>query len=94
MAEDDQIIMTTGAGKVLRVKVREISVIGRITQGMRILDLEGEDRVTSVARLAERDEGEGDATEPAETEGAGPKDSGLLRAGRPPTRAARRLLER
>jgi DNA gyrase subunit A len=84
VAEDDQIIMTTGAGKVLRVKVREISVIGRITQGMRILDLEGEDRVTSVARLAERDEGEGDATEPAETEGAGPKDSGLLRSGTAP----------
>ena len=86
--------MTTGAGKVLRVKVREISVIGRITQGMRILDLEGRDRVTSVARLAERDEGEGDATEPAETEGAGPKGLRTLRAGRPPTRAARRLLER
>jgi DNA gyrase subunit A len=49
-------------GKVLRCKVDDIREIGRNTQGVRILDLNGdEDRVVGVARLAETVERE-DAT--------------------------------
>jgi DNA gyrase subunit A len=40
--------------------VNEIRVIGRNTQGVRLIDLEEGERVASVARLAEREE-EGEA---------------------------------
>ncbi len=50
----DEIMLMAAQGKVLRCKVEDIREIGRNTQGVRVLDLEGEDdRVVAVARLAE-----------------------------------------
>ncbi len=52
--DGDDIMLITAQGKVLRCKVDDIREIGRNTQGVRILDLDGEsDRVVGVARLAE-----------------------------------------
>jgi DNA gyrase subunit A len=52
--DDDQIMLMAAQGKVLRCKVDDIREIGRNTQGVRILDLDGEgDRVVGVARLAD-----------------------------------------
>ena len=52
--DNDEIILMAAQGKVLRCKVGDIREIGRNTQGVRILDLDGEeDRVVSVARLAD-----------------------------------------
>ena len=54
--DEDEIMLMAAMGKVLRCKVDDIREIGRNTQGVRLLDLEGdEDRVVAVARLAERD---------------------------------------
>ena len=52
----DQIMMVTQQGKIIRMDVEGISVIGRATQGVRLLDVEEGDSVVSVARLPERDE--------------------------------------
>ena len=52
--DGDEIMLMAAQGKVLRCKVDEFREIGRNTQGVRILDLDGEgDRVVAVARLAE-----------------------------------------
>jgi DNA gyrase subunit A len=52
--DSDEIMLMAAQGKVLRCKVGDIREIGRNTQGVRILDLEGdEDRVVAVARLAD-----------------------------------------
>jgi DNA gyrase subunit A len=54
--DGDEIMLMAAMGKVLRCKVEDIREIGRNTQGVRLLDLEGdEDRVVAVARLAERE---------------------------------------
>ena len=54
--DDDEIMLMAAMGKVLRCKVDDIREIGRNTQGVRLLDLEGdEDRVVAVARLVERE---------------------------------------
>jgi DNA gyrase subunit A len=59
VTDEDQIMLVTSGGKVIRLRVNEIRVIGRNTQGVRLIDLEEGERVASVARLAEReDEGE------------------------------------
>ena len=52
--DGDEIMLMAAQGKVLRCKVDDIREIGRNTQGVRILDLDGEeDRVVAAARLAE-----------------------------------------
>jgi len=52
--DGDEIMLMAAQGKVLRCRVDDIREIGRNTQGVRILDLDGEeDRVVAVARLAE-----------------------------------------
>ncbi|TKB92936.1 MAG: DNA gyrase subunit A [Nitrospira sp.] len=67
--DDDQIMLMAAQGKVLRCKVDDIREIGRNTQGVRILDLDGEgDRVVGVARLAE-------VVEVVEREDAGSEDT-------------------
>jgi DNA gyrase subunit A len=62
--DDDEIMLIAAQGNVLRCKVDDIREIGRNTQGVRILDLDGEgDRVVGVARLAEVVEREEAASE-------------------------------
>jgi DNA gyrase subunit A len=62
VTDDDQIMLVTSGGKVIRIRVKEIRIIGRNTQGVRLIDLEEGERVASVARLAERE----DEAEPKE----------------------------
>jgi DNA gyrase subunit A len=66
--EQDQAMMISQEGKVNRLNVREISVIGRATQGVRLQGLESNDRVAAVTSLV-ADEGDAEAgtngTEPA-----------------------------
>ncbi|HYM36958.1 MAG TPA: DNA gyrase subunit A [Nitrospiraceae bacterium] len=55
--DDDEIMLMAAMGKILRCKVNDIREIGRNTQGVRVLELEGEgDRVVGVACIAEREE--------------------------------------
>ncbi|HWF61711.1 MAG TPA: DNA gyrase subunit A [Nitrospira sp.] len=62
--DGDEIMLIAAQGKVLRCKVDDIREIGRNTQGVRILDLDGDgDRVVGVARLAEAVEREETASE-------------------------------
>ncbi len=55
--DDDEIMLMAAMGKILRCKVNDIREIGRNTQGVRVLELEGEaDRVVGVARIVERED--------------------------------------
>ncbi len=57
--DGDEIMLMAAKGKILRCRVDDIREIGRNTQGVRIIELEGEDdRVVAVARLAESGERE------------------------------------
>jgi DNA gyrase subunit A len=62
VTDEDQVMLVTSAGLVMRFRVNEIRVIGRNTQGVRLIGIDEGGRVAAVARLAEREE-EG---EPAE----------------------------
>ncbi len=56
VTEDDQLMLITNTGKIIRLRIRDIRVIGRNTQGVRLIDLEEGERVVSLARLAEKEE--------------------------------------
>ncbi len=49
--EDDEVMMITKDGQIVRTKVSNISVIGRNTQGVRCISLNEGDRLVSVARI-------------------------------------------
>ena len=53
--DDDELMLITQQGKVLRMASKDIRAIGRATQGVRLIDIEGDDRAVSIARLAEKD---------------------------------------
>jgi DNA gyrase subunit A len=71
VTDDDNLMLVTSIGKIIRLRVADIRVIGRNTQGVRLIDIEEGERVVSLARLAEREDDDesgstnGDAVEPS-----------------------------
>jgi DNA gyrase subunit A len=56
VVEKDEIMLIGAGGNVIRMKVSDVREIGRSTQGVKLINLEPGDRLTSVARLAEQDD--------------------------------------
>ena len=63
VSEDDEIMIMTAEGKVLRCPITNVREIGRNTQGVKLMGTQDNDRVVGVAKLAEssgqRDTGNG-----------------------------------
>ncbi|MEE2704650.1 MAG: DNA gyrase subunit A [Pseudomonadota bacterium] len=53
---DDQVMMITDAGKLIRIPVNDIRIAGRTTQGVKMFQTSGDESVVSVARLPNVDE--------------------------------------
>ena len=51
VSEDDEIILSTDKGRVIRCQVKEIRIAGRNTQGVRIIKLSGEEKVVSAIKI-------------------------------------------
>jgi len=56
VTEDDQLMLVSNKGKIIRLRIKDIRVIGRNTQGVHLIDVEEDERVVSLARLAEKEE--------------------------------------
>ena len=56
VTEDDEVMLITQQGMVLRTRAGDIRAIGRATQGVRLIEMEDGDAVVAVAKLAERDD--------------------------------------
>jgi DNA gyrase subunit A len=52
VAEEDLLIVTV-SGKVIRIKTKQVRASGRATQGVRLIHLEESDRICSVAKAGE-----------------------------------------
>ncbi len=55
VVDEDQLMLITDGGKIIRLRVADIRIIGRNTQGVRLIDLDNGERVVSLARLVEED---------------------------------------
>ncbi len=53
---DDELMMITRHGVIIRVPVEGISVIGRNTQGVRVINLDAGDQLVDVARVVKEDD--------------------------------------
>ena len=58
-------MLISDQGKILRVPVSGFSIIGRNTQGVRLMVTETEERIVAVAKLAEKDDADESGDEDA-----------------------------
>ncbi len=51
--DEDEVVLITNGGKLIRTVAGKISVLGRNTQGVKLMDLDGEDKIVSIGRVVE-----------------------------------------
>jgi len=54
--DDEEMILITALGKVMRIRTKAIRPMGRMTQGVRIIDLAPEDKVASIVKVVKEEE--------------------------------------
>ena len=55
--EDDEFMLITTGGQLIRSRVQDVSIIGRTTQGVRLIGVKEGDRVAALARIEENGNG-------------------------------------
>jgi DNA gyrase subunit A len=60
VADDDEVMLITKDGQIVRTKAGEISIVGRNTQGVRCIGLNEGDKLVSVARIPREEPEVGD----------------------------------
>jgi len=58
--EDDQVLLITEQGMIIRTNVADIRSIGRSTQGVRVINIDENDLVVAAVKLVDKDDGEED----------------------------------
>ena len=53
--DEDEIVMITSSGKLIRTIAGNISLLGRNTQGVRLMNVRQEDKIVSIGKVAEKD---------------------------------------
>jgi DNA gyrase subunit A len=53
VSDNDELMILSGEGKIIRIRVAGLSVIGRHTQGVKLINLEASEKVVAVARFME-----------------------------------------
>jgi DNA gyrase subunit A len=72
--DDDEVMLISQQGMILRTRAGDIRSIGRATQGVRLIEMEEGDFVVGVAKLAEKEEEVGENGEDAPVPGTGGSD--------------------
>jgi DNA gyrase subunit A len=56
VTDDDHLMLVTDSGRIIRLRMAELRVIGRNTQGVRLVNVSSDERVASLALLAEKED--------------------------------------
>ena len=56
VSEDTGLMLITPEGKIIRITAGSVSLIGRATQGVKVMDLDEGDRIVALARIPDRGE--------------------------------------
>ena len=66
--DNDEIMLITVAGQMVRTAVKDIREAGRNTQGVKLIELEEADRLQAIAPvISEADEDAAESAQPAES---------------------------
>ena len=71
--EDNEIMMITTEGIIIRTPCSGISVMGRITSGVKLMDVDGEIKVASIAKVRDKEASEETSVSEKENETASEK---------------------
>lgn len=66
VSEEDDIMLISSDGSIIRMKVNEISILGRATQGVTLMRMSEGNNVVSVARMVNEESEEGEGIEESE----------------------------
>jgi DNA gyrase subunit A len=80
---DDQIMVVTSRGKVIRTRVSEISEVGRNTQGVRVIRTGDDERVVAIERLVDDDDDSEDTEDGARVAAPAPGEEPAEEPGEP-----------
>ena len=73
VTDDEDLMIINKSGIVIRMEVSKLRVMGRATQGVKLIDLRGTDEIAAVTKVEHEDEPEepetveGEGIEPTET---------------------------
>jgi DNA gyrase subunit A len=67
VTDEDGVMLITSGGKIVRLHAKDIRVLSRNTQGVRLVGLEPGEKVAALSRLAEAEEGNGENSGEHET---------------------------
>ena len=70
VADDEDIMLMTSSGQSVRIPAESISVVGRATQGVRLMSLKDGETIQDITRVAKDEAVEEEAADPAEAETA------------------------
>ena len=56
VADEDELLMMTAHGKIQRIAASDVSIIGRNTQGVKIMSLDDDDTLVAVKRVPKEEE--------------------------------------
>jgi DNA gyrase subunit A len=63
VADEDEIMLISNGGTLVRTRINEISTMGRNTQGVRLISLGGEEKLVGVERIVEVQDDESESPE-------------------------------
>jgi DNA gyrase subunit A len=61
--DNDEVMLISGGGTLVRTRVNEISVMGRNTQGVRLITLAGDETLVGIERIVEERDENGDVVD-------------------------------
>ena len=61
VTDNDEIMITTTHGKIIRISMGDVSVIGRSTQGVKVMGVKEDEIIAGIAPIAEKAESEEDS---------------------------------
>ena len=73
--DSDDLMIINKSGVAIRIGVESLRVMGRATQGVRLIRLDCDDQIASVARVEKDETTESDSIEPSNQEGTAPGNS-------------------
>jgi DNA gyrase subunit A len=73
--DSDDLMIINKSGVAIRIGVESLRVMGRATQGVRLIRLDGNDQIASVARVEKDESTEPESNEPSNQEGTAPGNS-------------------
>ena len=67
--EDDEILLINSDGIIIRIEAKDVSVLGRATQGVKIMKVEEDSNIIALAKVIKEDELEEKPEEPKNDHG-------------------------